>query len=337
MQNSYNFIIKQKLCNFIGEFVMNKAYISSLRQESRRLVREWGLLQLNQSLKGQIPSHCHALIEIGQEPGITITALSRLLLLSPSAMSRIIDSLGERKFVKTIGVMDKREKSLEITQKGLEEIKKIDAFSNPRIIGALDYLNDEDQKLILEAISKYANALEKSRLQRDNIKIHTLSTSRAIRQQIVHMIEKIQVDEFAIPITPDINASIFKAEENFSYNNRCHFWYATDETGLIVGSLGLKKIKDGCGEVKKFFVHKHYRGKGIAHKLMKKMVQAAKKNKFEYLYLGTVPLLKVAQNFYTKAGFERISKKDLPTEFEVCPLDSVFFKGHAKKIEAHFG
>ncbi|MBY0500568.1 MAG: helix-turn-helix domain-containing GNAT family N-acetyltransferase [Alphaproteobacteria bacterium] len=315
---------------------MNKAYISSLRRESRKLVREWGLLQLNQSLRGQIPSHCHALIEIGQTPGITVTALSRLLLLSPSAMSRIIDSLEERKLIKAMEGMDKREKSLEITQIGLEEIKKIDTFSNPRIIGALDYLTDEEQKLILEAIAKYADALEKSRLQRDSIKIHTLSTSRAIRQQVVHMIETVQVDEFSIPITPDINACIFKAEEDFSYNNRCHFWYATDEAGVIVGSVGLKRIKEGCGEVKKFFVHKNYRGKGIAHKLMKKMVQAARKNKFEYLYLGTVPLLRVALSFYTKAGFESISKKDLPKEFELCPLDSVFFKGRVKKIEAYF-
>lgn len=314
----------------------NKVYISTLRRESRKLIREWGLLQLNQSLKGQIPSHCHALIEIAQEPGITITALSRLLILSPSAISRIIDSLVERKFVKGVEGIDKREKSLEITQMGLEEIKKIDTFSNPRIVGALDYLSDKEQKLILEAITKYANALEKSRMQRDSIKIHTLSTSRAIRQQVVHMIETIQVDEFSIPITPDINACIFKADEVFSYNNRCHFWYATDEAGLIVGSVGLKKVTEGCGEVKKFFVHKNYRGKGIAHKLMKKMVQAAKKNKFDHLYLGTVPLLKSALNFYTKAGFENIPKKDLPKECETCPLDSVFFKGDLKKIEAYF-
>ncbi len=70
-----------------------KEYISILRKESRKLVRELGLLQLNQSSKGTMSSHWHALIEIHKEPGITLTALSKILVLSVSTISRIIDAL----------------------------------------------------------------------------------------------------------------------------------------------------------------------------------------------------------------------------------------------------
>lgn len=313
-----------------------KSYISSLRQESRKLVRELGLLQLNQSKSGQTPSHWHALIEIAKEPNTTLTALSNLLLLSPSAMSRIIDSLREKGLVSHTEGADKREKSLVVTEKGLNEIKQIDAFSNPRIIGALAYLSPADQKLILEALTKYGDALEKSRLERESIKIHTLPTSRPIRNQAIHMIEKIQVEEFSIPITPDINACILKAEEDFAYQNRCNFWYASNASGLIIGSIGLKMINKKTGEVKKFFVHKDYRSKGTTHKLMQKMVHAARKNGFQHLYLGTVSILKAAQNYYKKVGFEEITKEDLPKEFDICPLDTVFFKGDVMKIEAYF-
>ncbi len=240
-----------------------------------------------------------------------------------------------KEYVKIQERSDKREKSLIITSQGLKEINHIDAFSNPRIIGALDYLSLEDQQIIPEVIRKYANALEKSRLERENIKIHTLPSSRPIRNQIIHMIESIQKNEFSIPITPDINVCISKAEETFHYNNQCNFWYATNADGHIIGSIGLKRMDKFNGEVKKFFVHQDYRGKGTANKLIQKMLQAARKNGFHTLYLGTVSLLKAAQKFYEKVGFQQIEKNRLPMEFEICPLDSVFFKGSVREIAAY--
>lgn len=315
---------------------MNKSIISDLRQKSRKLVRELGLLQLNQSPKGQTPSHWHTLIEIAKTPGITVTTLANLLLLSTSAMSRVVDALINKGLVCSLESEDRREKRLTLTEQGLQEIKQIDAFSNTRIVGALDFLAPEDISLILQALTKYADALEKSRQERDGIKIHTLSGSLTIRTQIVHMIETIQIDEFSIPITPDINACILKAEKDFIFNNRCNFWYATSESGVIIGSIGIKKISVDCGEIKKFFVHKNFRGKGTAHKLMNKMIDGAQKNGFETLYLGTVSLLEAAQKFYSKIGFEQITKEELPAAFDICPVDSVFFKGKVKKIKSYF-
>lgn len=325
------FIMKFKRVN-----VMNKIIISDLRQKSRKLVRELGLLQLNQSPKGQTPSHWHALIEIAKTPEITVTTLANLLLLSAPAMSRVATTLIDKGLVCSLEGKDRREKRLTLTKQGLHEIKQIDAFSNTRIIGALDFLAPEDISLILEALTKYADALEKSRQEREAIKIHTLPASLPIRTQIVFMIETIQIDEFSIPIKPDINACILKAEKDFVFNNKCNFWYATSESGMIIGSIGIKKIKEDCGEIKKFFVHKDFRGKGTAHKLIKKMIDGAQKNGFSTLYLGTVSLLEAAQKFYSKIGFEKISKEELPPEFDICPVDSIFFRGNTKKIKSYF-
>lgn len=316
--------------------MLDKSYISSLRQESRKLIRELGLLYLNQPSRGQTSSHWHALIEIEKAPGLTVKEVANLLLLSPSMSSRIVESLIEKELISSTEGIDKREKSLTITSKGLDEIKQIDAFSHTRIIGALDRLTSHDHQSILESLKMYGDSLEKSRLEREKIKIHTLSSSRPLRKQIIHMIETIQVNEYALPITPDINACILKTEETFSCGNKCNFWYATNDTGLIIGSIGLKKINDSTAEVKKFFVHQNFRGKGTAHKLMKKMVQTAQKNGFQNLYLGTVSLLKSAQSYYEKVGFKQISKSELPPEFEICPLDSVFFKGNLSKLESYF-
>ncbi len=311
---------------------MNKDRINKLRTASRKLVRELGMLQLNQAKSGRTPQHWHALIEVAKDPEITISKLGKLLLLSTSATSRIADLLIKHGLVATKDGIDRREKQLILTDKGQVEINNIDEFSNAKIVGAFEFLTPEDQVQIMDAMQKYAAALEASRLLREQVKIRTLSTSRTLRKQIIHMIENIQVHEFSVPITAEINSGILRAEEEYYYNNAYNFWFATDDGGKIIGCVGLKRLNDNTGEIKKFFVVQDYRRKGVAQKLMEILLKAAVKHGFTELYLGTVDKLEAAQRFYEKYGFTRIMKQQLPREFEILPVDTVFFKGKTEEV-----
>jgi DNA-binding MarR family transcriptional regulator/N-acetylglutamate synthase-like GNAT family acetyltransferase len=308
--------------------------IETLRNCSRKLIRELGMLQLNKGNNKVTPGHWHALIEVSREPGIAILKLGSLLLMSTSTISRLVKSLAKDGFlIITVG-RDKREKHLYLTDMGQAEIKKIDDFSESKINRSFEFLTDEEIELIIQSISKYCNALEVSREIREQIKIMTISTSRTIRKQLINMIENIQKNEFSIPITDEINMCILKAEEEFYYNNSYNFWYATDNNGTIIGSIGLKKINDRCGEIKKFFVVKEYRGKGVGQKLMEILLKAVLKHKFDVLVLGTVDKLHAAQKFYIKQGFTQIDQEDLPLGFEKCPVDTIFFRGNVKDISS---
>lgn len=304
---------------------MKKESINELRFFSRKLIRELGLLELDKK-SNVTPQHWHALIEISNQPNITISQLGNLLLMSYSTVSRLANLLLKKGLVITKNGVDKREKYLTLTENGMKEIRHIDEFSNAKIIGAFAYLNESEQKSIIEAIQKYASALEQSRTFATQIKVHTLPTSRAIRKQIINFIENIQKNEFSIAITPEINSSILKAETDFYFNHSYNFWYAVNSAGTIIGSIGLKKTDSKNAEIKKFFVHAQYRGKGVSQKLMQVLIKAAVKHHFKYLYLGTVDILKGAQRFYDKSGFTRISSNQLPKKFDKCPLDSVFYK-----------
>ncbi|MBA3813633.1 MAG: MarR family transcriptional regulator [Alphaproteobacteria bacterium] len=304
---------------------MKKNTITTLREISRKLVRELGMLQLNTPHLKKTPQHWPALIEIEKEPGITPSKVGNLLILSISATSRIVNALINHGLVAFQEGMDKREKHLHITEKGRLEVASIDEFSNNKIKGAFEFLTEDEQEKLITAIQKYGAALEKSRLMREQVKIHTLSTSRAIRKQIVQMIEHIQKKEFLLPITDDVNAGILRAENEFYFHNSYNFWYAVDNQGAVIGSIGLKKIDEHQGQIKKFFVAQSYRGKGVAQKLMNTLIKAASKHHFDSLYLGTVGTLQAAQGFYKKVGFSEISQQQLPASFNVCPIDTVFF------------
>lgn len=316
---------------------MKKDTISELRKSARKLIRELGVLRLNTSQTNRAPQHWHTLIEISNQPDITMSKLGRLLLLTNSNMSRIVRVLMNDKLITLNDGPDKREKYLTITPKGLLELKNIDDFSHRRINGALEFLSEQDQEDIILALNKYANALEVSRLLREQIKIHKLSTARNIRKQIIHMIESIQKDEFHLPITTAINDCILRAEETFYFNHAYNFWYAVDHHGTIIGSIGLKKIDKANAEIKKFFVAEKFRGKGVAQKLLQSLLKAAHKHRFKSLYLGTVSSLQAAQRFYDKSGFSRIKQSDLPVSFQKCPLDTVFFKADLKNIKDDAG
>src|SRR5690242_5479471 len=107
--------------------------IERLRQAARKLVRELGMLQLNMSRTNRTPQHWHTLIEIMNEPNITIAKLGQLLLLSSSNMSRIVSVLIKEKLVDVSNGADKREKYLQITPKGRLELNQIDEFSITKI------------------------------------------------------------------------------------------------------------------------------------------------------------------------------------------------------------
>ncbi len=312
---------------------MKTPSITELRHCSRKLVRELGMLELNKPHLNRTPQHWHALIETHNHPGITITKLGSLLLLTYSTISRIVTSLFNDKLILIETGQDKRENLLYITEKGKIEVENIDHYSNTKIKVAFDFFSGDEQVDIIIAIQKYAEALKKSRVLREQVKISTLSTSRAIRKQLISLIENIQKNEFSIPITEETNAGILKAENEYYYNHSCNFWYALNHAGEIIGSIGLKKIDETNAEIKKFFVHQQYRGKEVAQKLMSTLIKSALKHRFTTLYLGTVSVLLAAQHFYKKYGFSQIDEHDLPAKFSKCALDNVFFKLNCSKVD----
>lgn len=313
---------------------MKKHLIEKLRESQRKLVRELGMLQLTQTKKQETPVYWHALVEISKEPGLPISKLGKKLLLTLSTVSRLVKGLVKEGKVEFTDAVDKREKGLKLTLKGEEEVRKIDSFSEEKLRGAIEYLGENEIINIIETLSRYGDALERNREKREQVKILTLSSSRPIRKQIVQMIEEIQKGEFDIPVTDEINASILKAEEHFYYNQSYNFWYAVDDKGKIIGSIGLKQVGPAIGEVKKMFVRKEYRSVGVSQKLLETLIKAAQKHGFKTLVLGTVEKLTRAHRFYEKYGFKQIQKSNLPQKYDLCPLDTVFYKADVSDISA---
>ncbi|MGL9730938.1 GNAT family N-acetyltransferase [Enterococcus sp. DIV0756] len=143
-------------------------------------------------------------------------------------------------------------------------------------------------------------------------------------QEIVDLILPIQREEFDIAISIEDQPDLLRIREEYIETGG-NFWVALSE-GKVVGTIALVKLENHCGAIKKMFAAQEFRGeKQVGRKLLETLVAYCKAQGYERLYLGTVDVLKAAQKFYKKNHFELIDKADMPKDYHLMDVDTVFF------------
>ena len=105
-------------------------------------------------------------------------------------------------------------------------------------------------------------------------------------------------------------------------NNK--FWVATDRN-KVIGTIGLVKLNNKNIVLKSMFVDKLYRGQGISNLLLDTLLHWVIQNEYKQIYLGTMTQFTAGQRFYEKNGFVKCNKSELPTDFTINTLDTIFY------------
>lgn len=84
------------------------------------------------------------------------------------------------------------------------------------------------------------------------------------------------------------------------------------ESSKVVGTIAVK-IKDGVPILKRFYVDKKHRGKGIGGRLFDQVIAFCRKNKFRKITLDTNNKFCDAFEMYKKKGFKTVSKDVNPS------------------------
>jgi ribosomal protein S18 acetylase RimI-like enzyme len=80
--------------------------------------------------------------------------------------------------------------------------------------------------------------------------------------------------------------------------------YVAEEKGKIIGSVAVKKVDGNTVKLKRMYVDVQSQRKGIGQKLMNKVLDYCKINKFKEMVLTTYAEMASAVKFYQKNGFE---------------------------------
>ena len=85
--------------------------------------------------------------------------------------------------------------------------------------------------------------------------------------------------------------------------------------GESAGCIALRKLDDGCCEMKRLYVRPAFRGHKIGDALVDRIIQDAKAIGYRYMLLDTLPFLESAIHMYQKRGFYEIPcYNDSPVE-----------------------
>jgi N-acetylglutamate synthase-like GNAT family acetyltransferase len=117
--------------------------------------------------------------------------------------------------------------------------------------------------------------------------------------------DKEQIKKLVENILKEIFNSEPRGLEDLS-NIKKHFeiFLVAEDKTKIIGTIALRKDVI----LKRMYVHKNYRNKGLAQKLYDKIEKFTIKKKFKKIKLSTTPQMKFAMSFYKKNGFKKIGK-----------------------------
>ncbi|MBD2455623.1 GNAT family N-acetyltransferase [Nostoc sp. FACHB-87] len=89
--------------------------------------------------------------------------------------------------------------------------------------------------------------------------------------------------------------------------------------GKIVGCVGLRRIEQEIGEIKRLYVQPKFRAQGIGRELLENIIYEAANLGYSKLRLDTAPFTKAAQALYHSLGFQDIApyfeKTEVPPEY----------------------
>ena len=86
----------------------------------------------------------------------------------------------------------------------------------------------------------------------------------------------------------------------------------------IVVCVGLRKIDEESGEIKRMYVRPEYQRKGMGRRLLEARIEEARRIGYSKIKLDSAPFAREAQAFYRKMGFRDIDpypESEAPREY----------------------
>jgi len=288
--------------------------ILSVRDASRKMVRELGFMQPTLAETDLSPSAVHALIEIGNRAQMTANQLGQVLLLEKSTVSRLLARLVQRELViEAPSQADGRSKILSLTDAGRALLDDIDRFANQKVGRALYTMNAQSRSQTISGLSAYARALQAIRAESDEktfpMEIHEGLLPGAIGR-IAEMHGRYYARDWNMGSYFEARVASGVAEFSQRLDRPMNRLWLALQAGEIVGSLAIdgENLGEGKAHLRWVIVDDGLRGSGTGRRLLARAVEFCDAHGFEETHLWTFKGLDAARKLYESVGFERVEE-----------------------------
>jgi putative acetyltransferase len=278
-----------------------------LRQVSRELIRELGVLDNDCCETSLTPVQAHSLIEINNSH-LTVKALSNILLVDKSNASRTVSKLIEKNLIiVSPHPNDARSQLLEITSEGKRLLNRLDQRLNSQSTNILAQMTADEKIQLHSSLHRYLKSIRQSK-QQQAFTIRPLIKDDDIA--IADVIRNVS-EEFGLSACKGYGVSDPNLE-NFShvYAGEQNQYWVIEYLGKIVGGGGAEQLsgESGVCELNKMYFLPEARGFGLSRRLAIMIIEFAKTNGYTSVYLETTHNLREALYLYKSLGFEKLEQ-----------------------------
>ncbi len=118
--------------------------------------------------------------------------------------------------------------------------------------------------------------------------------------------------EYGLSPDPEgVDADLEDLGANYFSDGGAFYILEEGEEAQIIGSVGIFPLDKGCCELRKMYLRKKVRGKGLGKFFMEFSLNEARRLGFQTMTLETATVLKEAIGLYTRYGFQQVGNDHL--------------------------
>lgn len=136
------------------------------------------------------------------------------------------------------------------------------------------------------------------------IRIGNRQDEPAVRELVRQLI-----DEIGRPWATQENESDLQNMEA-EYIGRDGIFLVAEEKEKVIGFADDRKLNDQICEIRRIVIAKEWRGHGLGKRLIKQIIEFARRLEYRYLDAIMDPRFKISQNLFDELDFQMISKSD---------------------------
>lgn len=128
-----------------------------------------------------------------------------------------------------------------------------------------------------------------------------------------------------IPGTVYFDKVVDSLYEFYSANTKRGYYVLEDESGNVVGGIGLDEFLpfEGCAELQKLYLSDSVKGSGLGYRLIAFVESKMLEKGYKAVYLETHSNLQAALHVYEKSGYKKIER---PKEVMHGAMDNFYYK-----------
>ncbi|GAB3528293.1 bifunctional helix-turn-helix transcriptional regulator/GNAT family N-acetyltransferase [Photobacterium alginatilyticum] len=291
----------------------------TLRQLSRQLVRQLGMLDNHCGSMALTPVQAHTLIEL-EHSAATVNEMAHRLNVDKSNASRTLAILLNQGLVQSVpNPLDKRSQIFELTTTGRDKLTALHQQLNIQVDNWLDQMDTDEIDQLGASLKRYTKSMQAASRQ-EGYEIRQLNPLD--NAAVAAVIRRVSAE---YGLTADkgygvADPTLDTMSEVYQHDGS-RYW-VIEHNNRILGGGGVAPLagEENICELQKMYFLPELRGRGLARKLAVTALRFAREQGYQGCYLETTANLTEAIALYQSLGFVSISHPMGNTGHDACEV-----------------